>query len=74
MRRSHDEGQKLIHTLVERGRHEGQFRTDVPTQWLVSAFFALMHTAYDDVAAGRLEASDALEALLATVPDLFRGG
>jgi AcrR family transcriptional regulator len=74
MRRSHDEGQKLIHALVERGRDEGRFRTDVPTQWLVSAFFALMHTAYDDVAAGRLESSDALESLLATVPDLFRGG
>jgi AcrR family transcriptional regulator len=74
MRRSHDDGQNLIRALVERGRGDGTFRTDVPTQWLVSAFFSLMHAAHDDVTAGRLESGEALESLLATVPDLFRGG
>jgi TetR/AcrR family transcriptional regulator, mexCD-oprJ operon repressor len=71
MRRTHIRGQLLIRELTERGRREGVFRVDVPTDWLVSAFFALVHTAHEDVAARRFSSKAALDALARTVPDLF---
>lgn len=73
MKRSHDTGQRLIRQLVDRGRKERAFRTDVPARWLVTTFFALVHAAHDDVAAGRLRSKAALDALLRTIPDVFRG-
>jgi TetR/AcrR family transcriptional regulator, mexCD-oprJ operon repressor len=73
MQRSHDMGRELIRRLTERGRREGTFRTDVPTEWLVSSLFALIHATRDDVTSGKLGAGEALDALMATVPDLFRG-
>jgi len=73
VRKAHDAGVDLVRRLVRRGRREGSFRTDVPVEWLVSAFFGLIHTARDDVTAGRLSAGAALRALSRTIPDLFRG-
>ncbi|MGH2848867.1 MAG: TetR/AcrR family transcriptional regulator [Thermoleophilaceae bacterium] len=73
MRRSHGGGHELIRELTERGRREGAFRTDVTTEWLVTALFALMHAAHDQVSAGNLDPDSALEGLSATIPDLFRG-
>src|SRR6185436_17413428 len=49
MRRSHASGRDRVRRLFERGREAGDFRTDVPTEWLVSACFSLIHTARDDV-------------------------
>jgi hypothetical protein len=34
-----------LHALVERGQRDGAFRSDLPTDWLVSMFFTLMHGA-----------------------------
>jgi len=68
-----DSGVDLLRQLVKRGRRDGSFRNDVPVEWLVSAFFSLIHTARDDVTAGRLRERSAQEALSRTVPDLFRG-
>jgi AcrR family transcriptional regulator len=68
---SHAGGLELVRRLVERGRAEGAFRTDVPAEWLVSAVFALIHSTRDAVAAGDLDAEAGRDALLATVPDLF---
>jgi TetR/AcrR family transcriptional repressor of mexCD-oprJ operon len=73
VRGAHEAGVELVRRLVRRGRREGSFRRDVPVEWLVSAFFALIHTARDDVSAGRLDARTALRALSRTVPDVFRG-
>jgi TetR/AcrR family transcriptional regulator, mexCD-oprJ operon repressor len=70
--RSHDRGLALIRKLVERGRRQKVFRTDVPTQWLVATFFALVHAAHGEVTSGRLRAKPARDALLATVPAIFR--
>ncbi len=69
---SHDRGQELIRRLVVRGRKEKVFRTDVPVQWLVATFFALVHAAHGEVAAGRLRPKPARDALLTTIPALFR--
>jgi AcrR family transcriptional regulator len=45
--------------LVERGRRQGVFRTDLPTPWLVAATQALLHRAAEEVRAGRLDEADA---------------
>lgn len=73
---THDTVLSPIRGLVERGRGEGAFRTDVPTDWLVTSFFALLHAYGDEVRAGRLKASAAPKTLIATIGDMFaaRGG
>jgi len=45
--------------LIERGRAEGAFRTDLPVSWLVVTLHHLMHAAADEIHAGRLTADDA---------------
>ena len=39
-----------LRALVRLGRSEGVFRTDVPEQWLLSTYFALVHAAGQDLA------------------------
>jgi TetR/AcrR family transcriptional repressor of mexCD-oprJ operon len=73
MRRTHESGRRRVRRLVERGRRAGDFRTDVGSGWLVSSFFALVHAAREEVRAGELDADEALEALSATLKDLFVG-
>ena len=41
MRRAHESARAVILRLVERGRREGAFRTDVPTSWLITSSLAL---------------------------------
>ncbi len=43
-----------VRKLVERGRDEGVFRTDLPTEWLVGVMHSVMHHAADEINAGRL--------------------
>ena len=73
MRRSHGQGRTIIRKLIERGRQDGTFRSDLETDWLLISFFALIHAARDEVQAGRVRAESALESLLVTIGDLFRG-
>ena len=71
--RAHEALRGPIAALIERGRAEGVFRADLPTEWLVSSYFALMHACGDDVLAGRIDASDAAPILQATIRDVFAG-
>ncbi len=57
--------------LIERGRRQGDFRTDLPAEWLLASLYALIHAAADEVHAGRLEPSAAHDMLRATVHDVF---
>jgi TetR/AcrR family transcriptional repressor of mexCD-oprJ operon len=57
--------------LVERGRREGAFRTDVPGEWLLACSYALVHAAADEVRAGRLDAASAPGVLSVSLRDLF---
>lgn len=70
-RRLHEPALIGIRRLVERGRAQGCFRSDLPTEWLVASFFALIHAASEEVRAGRLEPSAAPEVLRTTLRDLF---
>jgi AcrR family transcriptional regulator len=69
--RTHRAAHRRLRRLVNRGRRCGDFRTDVPAEWLVTAFHALIHAAGDDVRAGRMNAGAALEALRTTLYDVF---
>ncbi len=71
LRRTHQPAHRRLRKLVDRGRRSGDFRTDVPAAWLVTAFHALIHAAGDDVRAGRMRAGAALEALRTTLYDVF---
>jgi TetR/AcrR family transcriptional regulator, mexCD-oprJ operon repressor len=71
LHRTHKPLMAHMHALVERGRVDGAFRTDLPADWLVTIFYALVHAADDHAAAHVLERDEALELLTATVSDLF---
>ena len=71
MRRSHETAHGLVHRLVDRGREEKTFRTDVSATWLVTSFFALVHAARDEVLAGNTDRAAALRELRVTLSDLF---
>jgi TetR/AcrR family transcriptional regulator, mexCD-oprJ operon repressor len=71
--RAHQSAASRIRRLVDRGRKEKAFRSDVPAGWLVASYFALVHGARDEVLAGRMKRGPALKALEATLVDLFVG-
>ena len=71
--RTHQAAHQTIGALVERGRADGSFRTDLPAGWLVTASIALVHTCADEVRAGRIAECDEVPILTATVRDLFTG-
>ncbi|WP_237771463.1 TetR/AcrR family transcriptional regulator [Kribbella sp. ALI-6-A] len=62
---------KRVERLVERGRTEGAFRTDLPTSWLVSVMHSVMHSAADEITAGRLTPDKAADYITATVLPAF---
>jgi TetR/AcrR family transcriptional regulator, mexCD-oprJ operon repressor len=58
---------KRVELLLERGRSEGRFRTDVPTSWLVTMAHAVVHTAANAVHAGELAADEAPHLIATTM-------
>ena len=60
-----------VERLVRRGQRSGDFDRRLPAGWLASAFLGLMHTAADEVAAGRLDEDEAGRALARTLPRVF---
>jgi TetR/AcrR family transcriptional regulator, mexCD-oprJ operon repressor len=73
MRRAHHDARAVIGRLIERGRREGAFRTDVPAGWLVTTCLALIHVAAEEVRTGELDSNAALDVLSVTITDLFAG-
>ena len=63
--------------LVDRGRADGSFRSDLPRDWLVAAFHGIVQAAGQEVADGLLDpavATDVLEATLLAVLAPATGG
>jgi AcrR family transcriptional regulator len=73
MRSAHESAREVIRRLLERGRREGAFRTDVPTGWLITSTLALIHAAAEEVRAADLDARAALDLLTVTVTELVVG-
>jgi TetR/AcrR family transcriptional regulator, mexCD-oprJ operon repressor len=59
-----------VRALVVRGQQEGDIRGDLPADWLVTMYFALVHGAADHVRAHRLGRDRALALLLTSLRDL----
>jgi AcrR family transcriptional regulator len=71
--RTHESAHLTVGALLERGRADGSFRTDLPAAWLVTACIALIHACADEVRAGRIGEREAERILIVTVRDLFTG-
>jgi TetR/AcrR family transcriptional repressor of mexCD-oprJ operon len=71
LRKTHESGHAHTREMFEAGMARGEFRTDVPSDWLVSVYYALLHAAGDDVRAGRLDDAAALHALTTTMRAAF---
>jgi len=71
VRHLHGSALSMVRRLVDRGRDEGCFRIDLPPEWLVASSLALVHTAADEVRAGRLQPAAAATVLGTTLRDLF---
>jgi TetR/AcrR family transcriptional repressor of mexCD-oprJ operon len=69
--RTHQAAHQAVGALLERGRADGSFRTDLPVGWLVTACIALIHACAQEVRAGRIDEHDAARILTTTVRDLF---
>jgi TetR/AcrR family transcriptional regulator, mexCD-oprJ operon repressor len=67
----HDRILRRVQTLIERGQRSGDFRTDLPKQWLLTTAVSLMHAAAEDVVAVRIDAADAAGLISATLLAAF---
>lgn len=67
----HEPALGVVRRLVDRGREEGCFRTDLPAAWLVASLYGLFHAAAEEVRAGRLEAAAVPAVLRTTLRALF---
>lgn len=67
----HEGPARRVEQLIEQGRAVGEFRTDLPTVWLVGTLHRLMHGAATDVAAGHLNERDAATTIAATALAAF---
>jgi TetR/AcrR family transcriptional regulator, mexCD-oprJ operon repressor len=67
IRAHHDQPMRRVQTLIARGQRDGIFRNDLPASWLVAIFYSLLHTAADEITAGRLSHNDAPQVISATL-------
>lgn len=71
MRELHARPMQRVECLVERGRADGAFRTDLPATWLVGTLHRLMHGAAAEIEAGRLAPVEAATTIAATALAAF---
>ncbi|MFG1910736.1 TetR/AcrR family transcriptional regulator [Kribbella sp. NPDC048928] len=63
----HADPMARVEGLIERGRAEGLFRSDLPTSWLVSVMHNVMHGAAGELQAGRITSDQAAPYITATL-------
>ena len=71
IRATHERPLRRISRLIARGCDEGSFRTDLPVDWMVALFHGVVHTAANEVNAGRLTDDDAPRMISATLQAAF---
>jgi AcrR family transcriptional regulator len=74
LRRHHDRTLHHVERLIRRGQDDGLFRTDLPVDWLVTTFYAVVHAAADETDAGHLTQDEAPDLLVTTVLSLLAEG
>ncbi|MGC1212150.1 MAG: TetR/AcrR family transcriptional regulator [Micromonospora sp.] len=67
IRAAHEGPIRRIAGLIDRGRAEGAFRSDLPAPWMVTLFYTVVHAAADEIAAGRLTEAAAPHVIDATL-------
>jgi TetR/AcrR family transcriptional regulator, mexCD-oprJ operon repressor len=67
IRHHHDQAMARVERLIARGQAEGDFRTDLPRPWLVTTFYSVLHSAAEEVDAGRLDPAQAPQVLTTTL-------
>jgi AcrR family transcriptional regulator len=67
LQRRHQPVFAILEPLIERGRREGAFRSDVPVAWHLAMSMALVHAASAELQAGRVPPEDVEPAVVATV-------
>ncbi|MBE2314890.1 TetR/AcrR family transcriptional regulator [Solirubrobacter sp. CPCC 204708] len=60
-----------VEALVVRGRRQGAFRTDVPVDWLITMYLALVHAAAEHAVVHDTPREAALALLQRTIGELF---
>jgi AcrR family transcriptional regulator len=73
LHRTHATMMAPLADVIERGRRDGVFRTDLPADWLLTTYFALIHGADEHVRSHGLARDEGLELLMTTVSDVFAG-
>ncbi len=71
IRELHAEPAARVEALVARGRVEGVFRTDLSIAWMVNVLHSVMHSAAEEIRAGRLTSDRAADHITATVLAAF---
>ncbi|TDD48874.1 TetR/AcrR family transcriptional regulator [Nonomuraea terrae] len=74
IREHHERPLRRVERLIDRGRRDGDFRTDLPLPWLVTVFFSVVHSAAQEREAGRLAADEVERVLVQTMLSLLRRG
>lgn len=64
---------RRIQGLIERGRAAGDFRSDLPVQWLVTVFYSVVHAAADEINAGRLDREEGADVITRTLLAAYAG-
>lgn len=60
-----------LRKFIERGQKLGSFRADLPAEWLMTSYFALIHAYRDGVVGRTLDQADASTILTRTILGLF---
>ena len=63
----HGELEDRVRGFIANAQSAGAFRTDLPTDWLVATFHAVIHTAANEVDAGRLDSDEAADVITSTL-------
>lgn len=67
VREHHDEHLARVTQLIERGQRCGDFRDDLPTAWLVTVTYTLMHAAAHHFGPGEMVAEEGERVVAATI-------
>ncbi len=73
IREMHDPAVRRMTELIERGRRQGVFRTDLSVTWLVSVTHYILHGAAAEVRAGRLPADEAADTVTRSIRSVLSG-
>lgn len=71
VRQLHERVFARIEAVIVRGRHDGEFRTDLPLPWVMASIYALAHAAAAEADAERLPRAEAADLLSTTLLGLL---